>query len=195
VSFTNRQQATEAQNNWITVDEVKFEADKEKKAVIAESNALEEALQREMHVLTVKLAKEQDTIKVQHEASNNILANRIELDRELSLLKKQRTTDSSEWESKLRTEQELNNSILIQSQQDLNQVWLKKLANEMSVRDKEAETTTGEMEKLKNEMAEMKTEMATMEAERNSARSLFRRSIKVMFRRQGRQETKTLPEL
>lgn len=129
----------------VEVDELRSKGEQEKQQLEKDFKEREKSLVQEIEQLSAQVAREEGNVLTNRKMSNRILETRIELDKELSTLRKQYDADSKEWETALRSQQEMYNRHLQSSQRDFDQ-----LQEQLTFMQAEYDSPVTNMEKLNN---------------------------------------------
>jgi predicted phage-related endonuclease len=120
------------------------------------------ALKRDLESLLSKLEQEKDHVLQKQDMTNRILATRIELDKELSSLKKQYAAEVQDWNDKLLAEK-------IAHKNDVARLNLERIHRKNDVA------------KAQTEINKLKQELNELSKERTNLASLVKQSIKVIL--------------
>lgn len=101
------------------VTNVKLDAHKEKMAVIAKYEAREDVLQNEISRLHNVIDGEKENLRINQGMTNNILAQRIEIDLELGLLRREYKLKGHRWSKQRQDEQKAHQLSAAKAKQEL----------------------------------------------------------------------------
>eukprot|EP00545_Synedropsis_sp_CCMP1620_P006655 CAMPEP_0119029898 /NCGR_PEP_ID=MMETSP1176-20130426/40753_1 /TAXON_ID=265551 /ORGANISM="Synedropsis recta cf, Strain CCMP1620" /LENGTH=2040 /DNA_ID=CAMNT_0006986259 /DNA_START=40 /DNA_END=6162 /DNA_ORIENTATION=+ len=104
------------------VTNLKIEAQREKMAVVAEYKSREQQLQHQIESFHQFLDAERDAMKVNKDMTHRILAQRIEIDAELGVLKRRYETDSKQWDAMYAAEQNARTMEVTRSQHKMQEL-------------------------------------------------------------------------
>jgi intracellular protein transport protein USO1 len=126
----------------------------------------EKMLQKEMEVLRQKLEHEEEQIRQARDMSNTILQARIDIDKELGLLKKQYQEERKQWEKALSAEQEARRIEVVNAQRELDALQLE--IDDLMKKSEIAALTAAQAEVLAGKLQDAEQMASTLKQSREA---------------------------